>query len=167
MITMSEMKTMLGRCAAWAAVVLAVLLSAGVEPAAAQGMRHGWGRDGALALPFLVRAVNLTPEQDARVREILAARRTAARSTLEQLRQAQQELADRLTAPGEIQAADIQPQLQRIAQLREQLLQGSAQVALEVRAVLTPEQLARAAQVKARMQQLRGEMRQLFEPARP
>ncbi|MBI2529260.1 MAG: periplasmic heavy metal sensor [Candidatus Rokubacteria bacterium] len=167
MTTLSEMKTRLGRCAAWAAVVLAVLLSTGAEPAVAQGMRHGWGRDGGLALPFLVRAVKLTPEQDARVREILSARRTAVRSTLEQLRQTQRELADKLLAPGEVQAAEIQPQLQQIAQLREQLLQGSAQAALDVRAILTPEQLARAAQVKARMQQLRGEMRQLFEPARP
>ena len=119
------------------------------------------------AAPRSQHAVKLTPERDARVREILSARRTAARSTLEQLRQAQQELADRLLAPGEVQAADIQPQLQQIGQLREQLLQGSAQVALEVRAVLTPEQLARAVQVRTRLQQLRGEMRQLFEPARP
>ena len=96
------------------------------------------------AAPRSQHAVKLTPERDARVREILSARRTAARSMLDQLRQAQQELADRLLAPGEVQAADIQPQLQQIGQLREQLLQGSAQVALEVRAVLTPEQLARA-----------------------
>lgn len=111
--------------------------------------------------------MRLTPERDARVREIIAARRTAARSMLEQLRQAQEELADRRLAPGEAQAADIQPQLQQIGQRREQLLQGSAQVALEVRAVLTPEQLARAVQMRTRLQQLRGEMRQLFERARP
>jgi Spy/CpxP family protein refolding chaperone len=86
---------------------------------------------------------------------------------MEQLRRAQEELADKLIAPGQVQVADVQPQLQQIGQLREQLLQNSAQIALDVRAILTPEQLAKAGQVKTRMQQLRVEMRQLFEQARP
>jgi len=44
-------------------------------------------------------------------------------------------------------------------------VQENARVALEVRAILTPEQLARAAQVKDRMRQLHNEMRQLMQPA--
>lgn len=167
MKTLSEMKTMFVRSAGWAAVVLAALLASGAQPAAAQGMGHGWGRDSGLALPFLIRAVNLTPEQNTRVRAILSSHRTATRSTMEQLRKAQEELADKLITPGQVQAADVQPQLQQIGQLREQLLHDSAQIALDVRAILTPEQLAKAGQVKTRMQQLRVEMRQLFEQARP
>jgi hypothetical protein len=66
-----------------------------------------------------------------------------------------------------VQAADLQPQLQRISQLRDQLAQDSASAALEVRAVLMPEQLARVAQKKERLRQLREEMRQLMQPARP
>ena len=168
---LGEMKTMLLRPAGWAFVVLAVLLASGAQPAAAQGMGpgmvHGWGRDSGLALPFLIRAVNLTPEQNTRVRAILSSHRTATRSTMEQLRKAQEELADKLIPPGQVQAADVQPQLQQIGQLREQLLHDSAQIALDVRAILTREQLARVGQVKTRMQQLRVEMRQLFAPARP
>lgn len=138
-------------------------------PAAGQGMgpdmgRGGpWGRDGGMALPFLIRSANLTPEQETRVRAILSAHRTATRNALEQLRRAQDELADKLLAAGAVQSADLQPQLQQIGQLREQLLQDSAQIALEVRAVLTPEQLAKAGQVKARMKQLQSEMHHLFE----
>lgn len=138
-------------------------------PAAGQGVgsemgRGGpWGRDGGMALPFLIRSANLTPDQETRVRTILTAHRTATRSALEQLRRAQEELADKLLAAGPTQLADLQPQLQQIGQLREQLLQDSAQIALEVRAVLTPEQLAKAGQVKARMKQLQGEMQHLFE----
>ena len=70
-------------------------------------------------------------------------------------------------APGPVQAADPQPQLQRISQRRDQLARDSASAALEVRAVLTPEQLARVAQTKERLRQLREEMRQLMQPARP
>jgi Spy/CpxP family protein refolding chaperone len=154
-----------------AGVLLLVALSA--APALAQGpghesssMRWSGGRgDGELWL--MMRAANLTPEQQTRVRAILSAHRATARPLIEQLRQAQQELGGKLLAPGPVQAADLQPQLQRIGQLRDQLAQDSAGAALEVRAVLTPEQLARVAQTKERLRQLREEMRQLMQPPRP
>jgi Spy/CpxP family protein refolding chaperone len=151
--------------------LLLVALSA--TPALAQGpghesssMRWSGGRgDGELWL--MIRAANLTPDQQTRVRAILSAHRATARPLIEQLRQAQQELGGKLLAPGPVQAADLQPQLQRIGQLRDQLAQDSAGAALEVRAVLTPEQLARVAQTKERLRQLREEMRQLVQPPRP
>jgi len=147
--------------AVWAAPALAQ--SPGREPSS---MRWSAGRaDGELWL--MIRAANLTPEQQTRVRVILSAHRATARPLIEQLRQAQQELGGKLLAPGQVQAADLQPQLQRIGQLRDQLAQDSAGAALEVRAVLTPEQLARVAQTKERLRQLREEMRQLMQPARP
>jgi len=130
------------------------------------GMREAAGRaDGELWL--MIRAANLTPEQQAKVRGILATHRAATRPIVEQLRQAQQELGAKLLAPGPLLPADLQPQLVRVGQLRDQLAQDSAQAALEVRAVLTPEQLARAAQTKERLSQLREEMRQLMQPPRP
>jgi Spy/CpxP family protein refolding chaperone len=114
----------------------------------------------------MIRAANLTPEQQTRVREILSAHRAAARPVVAQLRGAQAELGQKLLAPGPVQAADLQPLLQRIGQLRARLAQDSATAALEVRAVLTPEQLARVAQTKERLSQLREEMRQLLQPPR-
>jgi Spy/CpxP family protein refolding chaperone len=101
------------------------------------------------------------------VRAILSAHRKSASPLVEQLRQAQQELGTKLPAPGQVQAADLQPQLQRISQLRDQLAQDSAAAALEVRAVLTPEQLARVAQTKGLLRPLRGGMRPLMPPPRP
>jgi Spy/CpxP family protein refolding chaperone len=136
-------------------------------PGAPLGGMHGpMGRtDGELWL--MIRAATLTPEQQAKVRGILSTHRASTRPLIEQLRQAQQELGAKLLAPGPLQPADLQPQLGRIGQLRDQLAQDGAQAALEVRAVLTPEQLARAAQAKERMTQLREEMRQLMQPPRP
>jgi Spy/CpxP family protein refolding chaperone len=125
--------------------------------------RRGTGRtDGELWL--MVRTANLTPEQQAKVSAILTAHRAGARPLIEQLRETQQELGARLLAPGQVQTGDIQPQLQRIGQLRDRLAQDSAQAALEVRAVLTPEQLAHVAQTKERIRQLRDEMFQLLQP---
>ena len=162
------------------AMVLGVgLIVAGAGIAAAQGpagphgpmMRGGWDQMGGYAdglrLPLLLRGARLTPDQQTRVREILAAHRPALKGLTDQLRQVQDELADKLFQSGAVQGADLQPLLQRIGQLRDQLLQESAQTAMEVRALLTPEQLAQAAAVKARMAALRDEMRQLLQPERP
>jgi Spy/CpxP family protein refolding chaperone len=121
--------------------------------------------DGELWL--MIRTATLTPEQQAKVHGILSTHRATTRPLVEQLRQAQQELGAKLLAPGPLQAADLQPQLGRIGELRGQLAQDGAQAALEVRAVLTPEQLARASQTKERLTQLREEMRQLVQPPRP
>ena len=149
------------------ALALTAILLASAVPAAAQP-RHerggpGWSRDGGMALPLLIRAANLTPEQDAKVRAILANHRAVTRNSVEQLRRAQDDLADKLLAAGPVAAADLEPLLKQIAALREQLLQDSAQIALEVRGVLTPEQLARAGQVRTRMQKLHSELQQLYD----
>jgi Spy/CpxP family protein refolding chaperone len=153
-----------------------VLTAAASAPTAAQapgpppghepGMRGGMGRqDGDLWL--MIRAANLTPEQQTKVRAILSAHRSTARPLIEQLRQAQQELGAKLLAPGAVETGDIQPLLLRISQLRDHLALDSAQAVLEVRAVLTPEQIARVAQTRERLRQLRDEMHQLTQPLRP
>ena len=150
-------------------LTLGLALAAG--PVRAQGPmwfgeRGGGGGEG-FRLPLILRGAHLTPDQQTRVREILAAHRTTMRTLTEQLRQAQDAMTDKLFAPGPVQVADLQPWVQKVAQLRTQLLQESSQIALEVRALLTPEQLAQAAQVKDRLRTLSAEMRQLVGEGRP
>lgn len=164
------MKTILRISSVWAFVTGLLLLGGMPSLAGAQAhgpmMRHGGDRpDGDLWL--MIRAGNLTPDQQAKVRSILSSHRGTVRPLIEQLRQAQEELSGKLLGPGEIQTADLQPQLERIGRLREQIVQDSAQTALEVRDVLTPDQLARVVQVKDRLKQLRDETRQLLQPERP
>ncbi|HKW94158.1 MAG TPA: periplasmic heavy metal sensor, partial [Methylomirabilota bacterium] len=127
--------------------------------------RGGERTDGELWL--MIRAAGLSPEQQAKVRTILGSHRTAMRPVITQLRQSQQELGAKLLAPGPVQVSDLQPQLTRISQLRDQLAQDSAQAALEVRAVLLPDQLAKVSQTKERLRQLREEMRQLMQSGAP
>jgi Spy/CpxP family protein refolding chaperone len=143
---------------AWAPAALAQ------GPGAWPGAR---GLGGAGVLPLMLRSANLTPDQQDRVRSIVSARRAAVRALVQQLRQAQDELADGLLAPATTQAADLDPQLQKIGQLRQQLLQSSAQTALEIRAVLTPEQLARVTKSKDRLRQLRSEIHQVLTGSQP
>src|SRR5260370_5656410 len=125
-----------------AGLLAGVLLLAAAGPALAQApgressMRGGGRGDGELWL--MIRAATLTPEQQTRVRAILSAHRTSASPLVEQLRQAPHELGTKLLAPGQVQAAELQPQLQRISQQRDQLAQDSAAAALQVRAAPTP-----------------------------
>ena len=113
-------------------------------------------------LPLVLKGVDLTPEQQTQVKEIVVAHRPTFRGLVSQLREAHKELADKLFAPETVQEADLTPQVQRVIQLRQQLMQEGLKVALEVRGVLTPEQLAKASQLKDRMRALRTEMRGIF-----
>jgi Spy/CpxP family protein refolding chaperone len=131
-------------------------------PPPGRGGRPGEGHGLMLGVPL--HSLNLTPDQQAQVKSILSTYRQSARPIMQQLRQAQGGLGDRLLAPGQLQAADMQGQLQQISQLRAQLLQLSAQATLDVRALLTPDQLATAAQTRAKMKDLRSQMHQLLGP---
>ncbi len=153
----------------WVIVSAALLVAAWVLPPAAHAQgpaarawRGGWGSGLMLGVP--VRSLNLTPDQQNQVRPILSAYRSSARPIIQQLRQAQRSLADHLLAPGQLQGADLQPQLQQISQLRAQLLQLSAQATMDIRNLLTSDQLASAAQTKDKLRDLRSQMHQLLAP---
>jgi Spy/CpxP family protein refolding chaperone len=118
--------------------------------------------DGTGMLIPLLKSVDLTPEQESRVQEIMAAHRATLQTLFQQMRQAHEDLSKKLFTPGELQTTDLTPYTQRIAQLREQIMQAGLAVALDVRGLLTPEQLAKAAAVKERMQSLHSEMRSLL-----
>lgn len=115
-----------------------------------------------MMLPLLLKGVDLTTEQQVRVKEIMLTQRKTLHALFQQLHAAHEEMADKLFAPGEVTAEDLAPQVQRMTQLREQLMRNGLTVMLEVRKVLTPEQLAKAAQLKEKMQALHNEMRGLL-----
>src|SRR5262249_42636525 len=148
-----------------------LLLAAWLAPAGAQvqgpphgrGPRGAWGGAGFM-LGVPLHSLNLTPDQQTQVTSIMSTYRSQAKPIVQQLRQAQGDLSDKLLASGQLQAADLQSQLQTISQLRSQLLQLSAQATLEVRNLLTPDQLAAAAQTKAKLKDLRSQMHQLMAP---
>jgi Spy/CpxP family protein refolding chaperone len=116
-----------------------------------------------MMLPLVLKGVDLTDAQENQVRDIMAAHRATFRSLFSELQAAHKDVADKLFAPGDVQAEDLTAPMQRVAQLREQLMQEGLKVALEVRGVLTPEQLAKAAELKDRMRALHTEMRGLFK----
>jgi Spy/CpxP family protein refolding chaperone len=130
--------------------------------------RGGMAGDGTgIALPLLLRGANLTSDQKSQVQQIMANHRATFRDLFGQLRAAQDQMASKLFSTGRLQEADLAPQVQQIAQLRNQLADEGLRVVLEIRGVLTPEQLAKASQLKSQMQSLHSQMRSLWGPDRP
>jgi Spy/CpxP family protein refolding chaperone len=114
-------------------------------------------------LPLILHQANLTPEQHEQVKKILDADREQLRSLFAQLDRANQQLSSKLFASQNVKLADLMPEIDRTSALRRQLMEQGVKTTLAVRAVLTPEQLARVTEVKQRMDKLQAEMRQLMD----
>jgi Spy/CpxP family protein refolding chaperone len=122
------------------------------------GGPHGGGP----GMPLRLVLTQMTPAQRQQVRQILVADRSAMRDTLTQLHDAHDALANKMLGPGPVSQADIDPLVQKIAALHQQLLEHGTQVMLQVRAVASPEQLANAAAAKTKIDQLHAELRTLL-----
>ena len=116
-----------------------------------------------MMLPLMLKKLDLTADQDAQVQKIMAAHHDTFKALFTKLEAAHEEMANKFFAPGALSAADLTSQTQAVSQLREQLMNEGLKVALEIRGVLTPDQLAKAAQLKDRMQAMHAEMRSFFE----
>jgi len=147
------------------------VLIALASPALAEGpgMFHGGGAFGGPP-PMqgedpmrILQGIKLTPDQETQVHKILEAHRAGLHDQFDQLRGAQDALASALLRPGTVTASDLKPLLDRTLQARQQLAESGLQAMLEVRAVLTPDQLAKAAARRARMKELEAQMRSLLE----
>src|SRR3989442_1003408 len=75
---------------------------------------------------------------------------------------ARQAIADKLLGTGTVTQNDLDALLQQESQARTALMRERMATALEVRKVLTPEQIQKAATIHAGMKQLHDQMRQLL-----
>jgi Spy/CpxP family protein refolding chaperone len=114
-------------------------------------------------LPLILHQAKLTPEQHEKVKKILDADREQLRSLFAQLDRANQQLSSKLFASQDVKLTELMPEIDRTSALRRQLMEQGVKTTLAVRAVLTPEQLARVTEVKQRMDKLQAEMRQLMD----
>lgn len=124
--------------------------------------RHGMG--GGLDGRTL-RTVGLTDAQKEQIRQIRENHRPQMRALGEQVRTVQRQIGDQLYGATAPTPGSLAPLTQQIDQLRSQMAQARLQMALEIRNVLTPEQLAKAAQTRQQLQQLREQRRNLLKPA--
>lgn len=153
-------------------MVLAGILAAALWTASAygqphrdRGMRWERGEEG-LLLPLLVRGASLTESQQTQLKQVVMDHRPKVDALKRQLRAAREQLVDKLYTPGPLKAEDLTSLTQQIGKLRESLAHESLQVALEVRKLLTPEQLTKAKQRRQQLNELRAKIRSLLEEER-
>lgn len=139
----------------------ASLASAQGGPRMHGGMMGGGGPG--ILPPLVLKNLDLTDEQETQVKGIMETHRETFRALFSQLKATHEALADKFYAPGEVNASDLTPQTQQMNQLQEQLTNEKLKVDLEVREVLTPEQLTKAAEIKNQMKAMHAQMRSLFE----
>ena len=85
------------------------------------------------------------------------------------LRTAHEQLNAKLFQAGPLKPEDLAPYLDTVTKLKQQVMQEGIKVALDLRGVLTTDQLAKAAEIHDRLQALHAEMKQLLgdPPAMP
>jgi Spy/CpxP family protein refolding chaperone len=160
---------------AWKFVVAAVAIVA--LPALAAGqmmggpmmghgqmMMHGGGMP---PFPMFLRAARLTPDQRKQVDKILSENRETFHQLFEQMHQTREEMANKLLSPGNVTAKDLEPETQKLDQLHQQMMANSVKVALEIRAVLKPDQIKRVAEFHQKMKSLHEQMRDLMKQMGP
>jgi Spy/CpxP family protein refolding chaperone len=140
-----------------AAAALGLSLIAG--PASAQDMgRHGDHS------PFfmLLSAANLSAEQKSQVQQILQSDRSQSRSLYQQYEAIHQQISARLVGTGNVSASQLTPLVQQAAQIRESIDENRMQTALQIRGILTPEQLSKLASVEQQLQAMHTQLHNLM-----
>jgi len=137
-----------------AVTAVAVLFTTTAYAQGPHGHRGGWG-DAAI-----LRAVGLSDAQKTQIRQIFANHRPTLQSLRQQLMAVQGQLRDKLYSATPPTAADLAP----VNQLRDQLAAERLALSVEIRNVLTPDQLTKAAQIRQQLKDLRQQQRQLLTP---
>lgn len=135
----------------------------GPPPMMMRGMAGGGGGDApGMVIPLMLHSARLTAEQRDKVKAVMGAHREQLHTLFKQLESANDALASRLVGPAAIDAAALKPDVERVAQARQALMDHGLAIALELRAILTPEQLAAVTTKRAKLEDLQRQMRELM-----
>ncbi len=125
---------------------------------------HGGGMP---PFPMFLRAANLTPDQRKQADKILSDNRATFHKLFMQMHQTREEMANKLLSSGNVTAKDLEPETQKLDRLHQQMMANSVKVALEIRAILKPDQIKRVAEFHQKMQSLHEQMRELMRQMGP
>ncbi|HUH84889.1 MAG TPA: periplasmic heavy metal sensor [Stellaceae bacterium] len=143
-----------------------VLLAASVAAllplaAMAQGGGGHWHRGHGGDLAFLA-GVQLTDAQKEQVHQLMHTSFTQIKPLIDQLRSLRQQIGDQMASTGSVDQAQLTPLVQQLEQVRDQIDQQRVETALQVRALLTSEQLAQAAQAHQQLQSLHAQIKSVL-----
>jgi len=109
-----------------------------------------------------MQAAHLTADQQNQLNQILQSNRLQTAPLIQQLESVHEQIANRLLAPGTVSASDLAPLEEQAAQLNAQIQQKALNASLQIRAILTPDEVARMAQFHQKMSALQEQMKSLM-----
>ena len=133
-------------------------------PAGHDGMGHhmaGMGGGGDHFM-MLLKSANLSASQHEQVRQILKNEKSQMRTIYAGFHALHEQIAAKLLAPGNVTASDLAPLEQKANRYQEQISRDMISTAIAIRGVLTPEQIARLAQVHQQLQSLHQQIQNLM-----
>ncbi len=136
-----------------------LVVAGGAALADPGGFGHHHGDD------ELFRGVAMSDAQRDEIRKIEQAGWTQAKGAFSQMRSVHEQVMARLLAPGSVSEADLAPLVQQEQALRAQLDEQRLASALQMRQVLTPQQLAQAAAQHEQLESLHEQEHQISHPA--
>jgi len=148
-------------------LLMASLVLGVLPPVALSQMRPGGpggeGFEGMHGMHMLLRAANLTADQKNQVHDLMKASKMQNKGTFKQIRALQEQIADKLASTGSVTESDLTALQSQIVQLKGQLATQSMKSALQIRALLTPAQLSKVADMHVKMKALHEQEHQLFQ----
>ena len=115
-------------------------------------------------LMMTLRAANLTTAQKDQVHKILEASHAQVKPLFKKLHSIHEQIADKLVSTGKVTMSELEPLQKEQSEIRAQLDQQMMETALKVRAVLTPAQLKKVADVNAKLKAIHKQIEALMGP---
>jgi periplasmic protein CpxP/Spy len=144
-------------------VAATALVLDGTASSASGGPRQGFhGHGGGLGL--FLHQLNLTDAQRTEIKTIFSQAHQSGKALHKQLWTDKAALRAKFLAPGVLQSSDLAPQVASIAGDEQKILEQRIQTSVAIRNVLTPEQLAQAAQLSSQLEALHQQMHNLLAP---
>ena len=115
-----------------------------------------------MPLMMLTRQANLTSDQQAKVHSIMRSNFSQAQPLLKQLRGVHDQIADKLMSTGTVSVSDLAPLQAQETQIQQQLDSQMMSTALQIRGLLSKEQLTRIANLHNQLKSLRTQIDELL-----
>ncbi len=115
-------------------------------------------------LMMALRAANLTADQKKQVHDIVDASMTSSKSQMEQMHSIRDQIADKLLSSGTVSASDLAPLLAQQSTLQQQLDSQMVATAIQIRGVLTSDQLSKVAAAHEKLKQIHSQIDAILGP---
>jgi Spy/CpxP family protein refolding chaperone len=144
------------------ALALVIAAGTGAMGYGMPGGGGGCGHGGFAGGPRLLHALNLSAEQKQQVQAILQAHRPTFKQLAANERTAREAIADAMFGTTAATQPALDALVQQEGQARTALMNERLAVALQVRGILTPDQIQKASTIHTGMKQLRTQMHALL-----